>query len=258
MRGATGHRDLRKGLPVLTFLVPGLPDEALFLHGLAENTGLIENLRSERKENSMKLRTGRVSVILGLGLLAVSAAVATAQQPGTTTTTQTGQSQTSIELTHRERHRRQRQRQQGRRQGRHGKATEYTIPDGFKFQFEGRDIGVAELKAEALGLGFKHVESAPLVRSSYHARDQVPGAESKRARRQATIDAEGRIVPLAVCEVPGPGSGRHTGSDPEDEVGRPQHGSVGFEPIKVGPVIGASIPSSSVLSSWSSVLSRRS
>ena len=27
-----------------------------------------------------------------------------------------------------------------------GKATEYTIPDGFKFQFEGRDIGVAELK----------------------------------------------------------------------------------------------------------------
>ena len=27
-----------------------------------------------------------------------------------------------------------------------GKATEYTIPDGFKFQFEGRDIGVSELK----------------------------------------------------------------------------------------------------------------
>ena len=94
----------------------------------------------------MKLRTGRVSVILGLGLLAVSAAVATAQQPGTTKTTQTGQAQTSMSS--------------------HtvnatvvsvngnkvvgkdasGKATEYTIPDGFKFQFEGRDIGVAELK----------------------------------------------------------------------------------------------------------------
>ena len=39
----------------------------------------------------------------------------------------------------------------------------------------------AEMKAEALGLGFKHVESGPLVRSSYHARDQVPD-EAKRAR----------------------------------------------------------------------------
>jgi lipoic acid synthetase len=55
----------------------------------------------------------------------------------------------------------------------------------------------AEMKAEALELGFKHVESGPLVRSSYHARDQVPGAELKRARRQATVDAEGRVVPLA-------------------------------------------------------------
>ena len=55
----------------------------------------------------------------------------------------------------------------------------------------------AEMKVEALGLGFKHVESGPLVRSSYHARDQVPGAELKRARRQATIDAQGRVVPLA-------------------------------------------------------------
>jgi lipoic acid synthetase len=55
----------------------------------------------------------------------------------------------------------------------------------------------AEMKAEALALGFKHVESGPLVRSSYHARDQVPGAELKRLRRQATIDSEGRVVPLA-------------------------------------------------------------
>jgi lipoyl synthase len=55
----------------------------------------------------------------------------------------------------------------------------------------------AEMKAEALGLGFKHVESGPLVRSSYHARDQAPGAELKRLRRQATIDSEGRVVPLA-------------------------------------------------------------
>jgi lipoic acid synthetase len=55
----------------------------------------------------------------------------------------------------------------------------------------------AAMKAEALDLGFRHVESGPLVRSSYHARDQVPGAELKRLRRQATVDAEGRIVPLA-------------------------------------------------------------
>jgi lipoic acid synthetase len=55
----------------------------------------------------------------------------------------------------------------------------------------------AEMKAEALALGFKHVESGPLVRSSYHARDQVPGAELRTLRRRATLDAEGRIVPLA-------------------------------------------------------------
>jgi lipoic acid synthetase len=56
----------------------------------------------------------------------------------------------------------------------------------------------AEMKEAALGLGFRHVESGPLVRSSYHARDQVPGAELKALRRrQATIDAEGRVVPLA-------------------------------------------------------------
>jgi lipoic acid synthetase len=55
----------------------------------------------------------------------------------------------------------------------------------------------AEMKAEALALGFKHVESGPLVRSSYHARDQVPGAELKAKRRQATVDEFGRVVPLA-------------------------------------------------------------
>ncbi len=56
----------------------------------------------------------------------------------------------------------------------------------------------AEMKVEALALGFRHVESGPLVRSSYHARDQVPGAELKALRRrQATLDAEGRVVPLA-------------------------------------------------------------
>jgi lipoic acid synthetase len=56
----------------------------------------------------------------------------------------------------------------------------------------------AEMKSAALALGFKHVESGPLVRSSYHARDQVPGAELKALRRrQASIDEQGRVVPLA-------------------------------------------------------------
>ena len=55
----------------------------------------------------------------------------------------------------------------------------------------------AEMKGEALSLGFKHVESGPLVRSSYHARDQVPGAELKALRRRATLDVTGREVPAA-------------------------------------------------------------
>ena len=55
----------------------------------------------------------------------------------------------------------------------------------------------AEMKAEAAALGFKHVESGPLVRSSYHARDQVPGAELKAARRRAALDVDGRVIPAA-------------------------------------------------------------
>jgi lipoic acid synthetase len=55
----------------------------------------------------------------------------------------------------------------------------------------------AEMKGEALALGFRHVESGPLVRSSYHARDQVPGAELRRLRREASLDRDGRVVPLA-------------------------------------------------------------
>ena len=55
----------------------------------------------------------------------------------------------------------------------------------------------AEMKAEALALGFRHVESGPLVRTSYHARGQVPGAELRELRRRATLDASGRVVPIA-------------------------------------------------------------
>jgi lipoic acid synthetase len=49
-----------------------------------------------------------------------------------------------------------------------------------------------EMKAEALAMGFKHVESGPLVRSSYHARDQVPeDARRRRTRQQAALAANG-------------------------------------------------------------------
>jgi lipoic acid synthetase len=48
----------------------------------------------------------------------------------------------------------------------------------------------AAMKEEALGLGFKHVESGPLVRSSYHARDQVPEeAKRNRSTREAAMAA---------------------------------------------------------------------
>jgi lipoic acid synthetase len=51
------------------------------------------------------------------------------------------------------------------------------------------------LRQAALDLGFRHVESGPLVRTSYHARGQVPGAQQRAARRQAALDADGRVVP---------------------------------------------------------------
>jgi hypothetical protein len=58
----------------------------------------------------------------------------------------------------------------------------------------------ASLREEALAMGFKHVESGPLVRSSYHARDQVPSdSPALRGRRardaaHATETTEAREV----------------------------------------------------------------
>jgi len=40
--------------------------------------------------------------------------------------------------------------------------TRYYHPDEFRF-----------MKGEALKMGFRHVESGPLVRSSYHAHEQA-------------------------------------------------------------------------------------
>jgi lipoic acid synthetase len=50
-----------------------------------------------------------------------------------------------------------------------------------------------EMKREARALGFKHVESGPLVRSSYHARDQVPDAARRRRRsaQEAALASNG-------------------------------------------------------------------
>ena len=64
---------------------------------------------------------------------------------------------------------------------RHLPVERYVHPDEFE-----------EMREEGLELGFKHVESGPLVRSSYHARDQVP-EEAKRARtsRAAALAANG-------------------------------------------------------------------
>ena len=55
------------------------------------------------------------------------------------------------------------------------------------------------MKVEALALGFKHVESAPLVRSSYHARDQSPVPSSAACAPTGRADAEGRIVPASLA-----------------------------------------------------------
>jgi lipoic acid synthetase len=44
----------------------------------------------------------------------------------------------------------------------------------------------ARLRELALGLGYAHVESGPLVRSSYHAEEQVPGPASLDRRRTST------------------------------------------------------------------------
>ena len=50
----------------------------------------------------------------------------------------------------------------------------------------------AAMKNEALALGFRHVEAGPLVRSSYHARDQVPReAKRNRTSRNAALTANG-------------------------------------------------------------------
>jgi lipoic acid synthetase len=67
-----------------------------------------------------------------------------------------------------------------------------------------------EMREEALALGFRHVESGPLVRSSYHARDQVPDAEARRAAR--LVGAAGASPAAGVAAEAGDGAARATGA----------------------------------------------
>jgi len=55
-----------------------------------------------------------------------------------------------------------------------------------------------ELAAEAKALGFRHVESGPLVRSSYHAERQAMGSLRRRSYAGPTNEA----IPLAAVERP--------------------------------------------------------
>jgi len=62
--------------------------------------------------------------------------------------------------------------------------------DGFLVGRMREDLNISPaefdaIRADAQALGFAHVEAGPLVRSSYHARDQVPGAEPAQRQRPA-------------------------------------------------------------------------
>ena len=52
----------------------------------------------------------------------------------------------------------------------------------------------AQLKTEALALGFPHVESGPLVRSSYHADGQRDIVLALRERQRVGDDPPGRPI----------------------------------------------------------------
>jgi LPXTG-motif cell wall-anchored protein len=92
----------------------------------------------------MKVRGG--GFVLGIGLLAVAAGVATAQQPSQTTSTQMGKPETTTTTRHVEGTVVSVNGNKVVGRDASGKHTEYTIPEGFKFQYQGKDIGVAELK----------------------------------------------------------------------------------------------------------------
>ena len=92
----------------------------------------------------MKFRGGRF--VLGIGLLAVAAGVATAQPTSQTTKTEMGKPETTTTTRHVEATVVSVNGNKVVGKDASGHATEYTIPEGFKFQYQGKDIGVADLK----------------------------------------------------------------------------------------------------------------
>ena len=76
----------------------------------------------------------------------------------------------------------------------------------------------AEMREEALALGFKHVESGPLVRSSYHARDQVPDAEARRAARALSAQRSGAAAAAGAERSAGAAARSGPTVDPEGRV----------------------------------------
>ncbi|MGE5596751.1 MAG: lipoyl synthase [Hyphomicrobiales bacterium] len=59
----------------------------------------------------------------------------------------------------------------------------------------------AELKERALEMGFRHVESGPLVRSSYHAEEQAGHADGGRPRLRHTPDPAD-LIPVVPIDAP--------------------------------------------------------
>ena len=65
----------------------------------------------------------------------------------------------------------------------------------------------AELKTEALKMGFRHVESGPLVRSSYHAHEQAAstglaasaGSQRLSAPSRASLMSRAKLALQIAC-----------------------------------------------------------
>lgn len=74
-------------------------------------------------------------------------------------------------------------------------------PDHLPIQKYWHPDEFAELKERALAMGFKHVESGPLVRSSYHAEEQADHGAMGRLARRAVADP-GEIIPIVPIEAP--------------------------------------------------------
>ena len=64
-------------------------------------------------------------------------------------------------------------------------------------------LSFAYFKVKVLALGFVHVESGPLVRSAYHAEQQLPSPDYSVRREKALCDLQVQVLP---GELSGPPS----------------------------------------------------